>query len=217
METLKEKITPEPLNKSYIIFPSSEDGKTKEFKVKTEDMNIIQLKVTEQALKMYLERRYIYIFGGGHNSTSKTNFCSIVTLSNVKKLGAPTRLTGKLSYESNPEFYDNLNWEQNKFYYGLDCSGFIYACYNLAGIKIKCSLAKDYVKNKNFKIISNDQLKAGDVVSFPTKNHVIIFLGYRNNKEGEKRYFCIHAPSSGNFLKIGLHTMDDGVPLTYCE
>ena len=62
METLKEKITPEPLNKSYIIFPSSEDGKTKEFKVKTEDMNIIQLKVTEQALKMYLERRYIYIY-----------------------------------------------------------------------------------------------------------------------------------------------------------
>ena len=211
METLEDILNPfnhKPNNKTsnsnLLIFPGSEDGKIK------------QLKISLNTL-MLLDKRYIYIFGGGHGASEKTNFCHIVTLKNVKKLGAPTRLTGKLSYDSNPEFYDNLDWGNKKFYYGIDCSGFIYACYNLAGFKIKCSLAKDYVNNKHFKIIKNEDLKAGDIVSFPNLGHVIMFLAFKNNINGELRYYCIHEPSSGNFLKTGLHKLDDGIPLTYCD
>ena len=224
METLEDILNPfnhKPNNKTsnsnLLIFPGSEDGKIKQLKISLNTLNEVQKKVVTQALKMLLDKRYIYIFGGGHGASEKTNFCHIVTLKNVKKLGAPTRLTGKLSYDSNPEFYDNLDWGNKKFYYGIDCSGFIYACYNLAGFKIKCSLAKDYVKNKNFKIIKNEELKAGDIVSFPKSGHVIMFLDFKNNKDGELRYYCIHEPSSGNFLKTGLHKLDDGIPLTYCD
>ena len=224
METLEDILNPNnhkpknnTSNSNSLIFPGSEDGKIKQLKISLNTLNEVQKKVVTQALKMLLDKRYIYIFGGGHGASEKTNFCHIVTLKNVKKLGAPTRLTGKLSYDSNPEFYDNLDWGNKKFYYGIDCSGFIYACYNLAGFKIKCSLAKDYVKNKNFKIIKNEELKAGDIVSFPKSGHVIMFLDFKNNKDGELRYYCIHEPSSGNFLKTGLHKIDDGVPLTYCD
>ena len=224
METLEDILNPfnhKPNNKTsnsnLLIFPGSEDGKIKQLKISLNTLNEIQKKVVTQALKMLLDKRYIYIFGGGHGASEKTNFCHIVTLKNVKKLGAPTRLTGKLSYDSNPEFYDNLDWGNKKFYYGIDCSGFIYACYNLAGFKIKCSLAKDYVNNKHFKIIKNEDLKAGDIVSFPNLGHVIMFLAFKNNINGELRYYCIHEPSSGNFLKTGLHKLDDGIPLTYCD
>ena len=122
-----------------------------------------------------------------------------------------------LSLLKSNEYLIGLDLNKKQFYYVIDGSGFIYACYNLAGFKIKCSLAKDYVNNKNFKKIKNEDLKAGDIVSFPNSGHVIMFLAFKNNIDGEKRYYCIHEPSSGNFLKTGLHKIEDGIPLTYCD
>ena len=201
------------INNEYIIFPESIEDNIKSEKIDLSKLNIYQRKVVIQSYKMLQSKKYVYIFGGGHGTNSKTNFSTILTKDNIKTAGAPTRKTKKLSYEANPSFYDNLNWENNNFYYGLDCSGFIYACYNLAGIKINCSLAASYPKNNNFKEISKEELKAGDIISY-SFGHVIMFLGFCN-VDGIEKYYCIHAPDSGKFLKTGYYKIENGIPLTY--
>ena len=201
------------INNEYIIFPESIEDNIKSEKIDLSKLNIYQRKVVIQSYKMLQSKKYVYIFGGGHGTNSKTNFSTILTKDNIKTAGVPTRSTNKPTYDSNPSFYDNLNWENNKFYYGLDCSGFIYACYNLAGIKIECSLAAGYPENKNFKKISKEELKAGDIISY-TFGHVIIFLGFCN-VDGVEKYYCVHASDCGTFLKTGYCQIEKGIPLTY--
>ena len=198
---------------NYIIFPETEEVQS--LKIDLTKLNEIQKKVVLQALKMLNSKNYIYIFGGGHGTNSSTNFASIITKDKVKFAGTPTRKTNKLSYYANPSFYDNLEWDKKGFYYGLDCSSFIYCCYNLAGINIQCNIAAQYPINKNFKEIKKEELKPGDIISYSV-GHVIIFLGFVNI-EGVEKYYCIHAPDSGNFLKTAYYKIEGGIPLTYVK
>ena len=72
METLEDILNPfnhKPNNKTsnsnLLIFPGSEDGKIKQLKINLNTLNEIQKKVVNQALKMILDKRYIYIIKEG--------------------------------------------------------------------------------------------------------------------------------------------------------
>jgi len=41
-----------------------------------------------------------------------------------------------------------------------------------------------------------------------------MFLGFCNI-DGIEKYYCIHAPDSGKFLKTGYYKIENGIPLTY--
>jgi hypothetical protein len=176
-------------------------------------LNEYQKKIVIESQKMYVSKEYIYIYGGGHQQNIETNYCLKITKENMKTAGVQIE-KNKFSYNMNPKFYDDLNWENNNYYNGLDCSGFIYACYNKAGINIHCSLAAHYPLNPHFKVINEEDLKAGDIVSY--KGHVIIYLD-REKINGEDKYLCIHLSCSGTFLRTDYCNVKGGIPLTYIE
>ncbi len=204
----------ETSKENSIIFPENKEDNIPEIKIDLTPLNIYQKQIVKEAQKMYISKEYVYIFGGGHNEDIKTNYSFPLTKLNMKNAGCQIRNIGKFSYEMKPEFYNNLNWEKNEIYNGLDCSGFIYCCLNRAGLKIKCSLATCYPLNPNFKIIKYNELLPGDIISY--KGHCLIYLG-KINFDNIDYCICIHQHNSGTFLRTGYYEVNNGIPLRYID
>jgi hypothetical protein len=199
---------------NLIIFPENIEDNIPEIKIDLTPLNIYQKKIIKEAQKMYISKEYVYIYGGGHREDIKTNYSFPLTKQNMKNAGYPVRNIGKYSYEIKPEFYDNLNWDKNQIYNGLDCSGFIYCCFNKAGIKIKCSIATCYPLNPNFKIIKYNELLPGDIISY--KGHCLIYLG-KIILDKVENFICIHQHNSGTFLRTGYYKVNNCIPLRYID
>jgi cell wall-associated NlpC family hydrolase len=85
--------------------------------------------------------------------------------------------------------------------YGVDCSGFIYACYNLAlGATTSPKIAYYYtgaIPNSGvWKRIDDSQLKPGDILNNKDHGHVVMYMG-----KDSGGYQVIEAQCAGTYVK----------------
>lgn len=174
---------------------TSEDAKKALKKPKLVDFSSLsgtRAKVVEKAIWMVNTKKFVYAWAG-RGSTKDTYFAKKYTKNDHIWGGSYSARTGSEA------FYDNLKLPM----YGVDCSGFIYACYNLAlGATTSAKLAyystSSIPSSGVWKKIDDSQLKPGDILNISTTghHHVVMYMG-----KDSGGYQVIEAQCAGTYVK----------------